>query len=65
MVDVTGADFLYSEGRIVCEDSSLPTIAEEMEANIQNKIQCDECKDHSDLVPTEATNHPDPAEHVR
>ncbi len=64
MVDVPGADFLYSDGCISFEDSSLPTIAEETEPNIQNEIPCDECKDHSDLVPAEATTHPDPVEHA-
>jgi hypothetical protein len=64
MVDVPAADFLYSECHISFEDSSLPTFAEEIKANIQNQIQCDKCKDPSDSVPTVATTHPDPAEHV-
>jgi hypothetical protein len=64
MVDVPGADFLYSDGCISFEDLSLPTIAEETEPNIQNEISCDKCNDHSAFVPNEATTHPDPVEHV-
>ena len=64
MVDVPKVDFLHPDGRISFEASSLPTVVEEDDADIQNEIDSDESNDPALVVPREATTHPDPVAHV-
>jgi hypothetical protein len=40
MVDVPGADFLYSDGRVSFEDSSLPTIADDKICMLMTRLAC-------------------------
>jgi hypothetical protein len=64
MVDLPKVDFLHPVGRVSFEASSLPTVVEEDDADIQNEINANERNDSALVVPCEATTHPDPVAHV-